>query len=71
MDIKLEKPRREPSVGDVYLYDAKYYMIIMDRGDYYCCLDLEIMKFKYDSQWIDYLVPVRDGEYIGTLKMSI
>jgi len=73
MDIKLEKPRKEPSVGDVYLYDAKHYMVIMDQDEedyYYYCLDLETMRFEYYSQWINHLVPVRGGEYIGTLKIT-
>lgn len=75
MDIKLEKPRREPSVGDVYLYDAKHYMVIMDQdgqeeAEYYYCLDLETMRLEYTNQWMGYLMPVRGGEYVGTLKIT-
>lgn len=71
MDIKLERPVREPSVGDVYLYDAKHYMVIEDNvGHLWGVVNLETMRHLRWSPWIDHLTPVRDGEYVGTLRIT-
>ena len=70
MDIKWEKPVREPNVGDVYLYDAKHYLIVVDDSDFYSGVNLKTMELEYCCEWINHLEPVSHGEYVGTLKIT-
>lgn len=71
MDIKLEKHRREPRVGNVYLYDAKHYVVVSSSISF-SFMDLVTMEVsRYWFNDIEDIVQIRDGEYVGTLKITI